>query len=307
MVLVIFGYVGGLTVLSQTQPYRNLLPAGFLGCILTAGLIEHAVRTRVFARFSSGARWTVRLMALPLSMLLVHEAVYYFIDDLPEPAMLPHGERVQLSAMGYPQHASYGYDDWHMDALADWVRERDDGSGRFLVEGWSWGEQLAWKTDAQIMGGFIWRNLDHSWSNIFRRRPQGIARPDEWQRYLDTYAVHWVIVSSRRHASPWWDTNPTLELVEEIGPFRLFKVRKRKGLIMRGPGRVVASTNRIEVHGSDPNEPVVLRYHWLETLRCLPECSIERRKVRDDPVGFIRIPPGHPPDFLVFNKYAFPK
>ncbi len=305
-VLVFLGYVGGLTPLDQTQPYRNLLPAGFLGCMLTGALVEHAVTHRVFARFSKGARWTAGLLTVPLALLLVHEGLYYFIEDLPEPAMLPHGERAQLSALGYPEHAPYDYGDWHVDPLAQWVRERDDGSGRFLVEGWSWGEQLAWKTDAQIMGGFIWRNLQHSWSNFFRRRPQGIAPPAEWQRYFDTYAVHWVIVTSPRHATPWWDHNPTIEKVADLGDFRAYKVLERTRLIEKGPGRVKASTNRIEVYGTDPSAPVVLRYHWLETLRCLPECSVERVKVPGDPVGFIRIPPGHPKDFLVFNKYAFP-
>ncbi len=307
LTLIVFGYLGGWTPLAQTQPYRNLLPAGFLGCILTGALVEFAVAQQIFARFSTGARWTVALLCVPASLLLVHEALYYFIEDLPTPAKLPHGEAAQLSAMGFPQHAPYDYGDWHVDPLADWVREKDDGSGRFLVEGWSWGEQLAWKTDAQIMGGFIWRNLEHSWSNFFRRRPQGIASPQEWQEYLDTYAIHWVIVTSARHATPWWDHNPTLEKVADLGDFRAYRVRKPTRLIVRGPGRVQASTNRIEVYGTNPDKPVVLRYHWLETLRCLPDCTIERVKIPGDPVGFIRVAPGHPKDFLVFNKYAFPK
>lgn len=307
VVSLVFGYIGGATWLDQTQPYRNLLPAGFLGCILTGALLEHAARQRVFARFSPGARWTIRLLCLPLTLLLVHEAKYYFVDALPEPARLPHGEKAPLTATGYPQHAVYDYADWSDDALAEWVGTVDDGNGRFLVEGWSWGEQLAWKTDAQIMGGFIWRNLEHSWSNFFRRRPQGIASPKEWQRYLDTYAVHWVIVTSPPHAAPWWDKNPALEKEFEIGGFRAYRVKNRTRLIVRGPGTVNASTNRIEVYGTDPSKPVVLRYHWLETLRCLPECEVQRERISGDEVGFIRIPPGHPKDFLVFNKYAFPK
>ncbi len=304
--LIVLGYLGGATPLDQTQPYRNLLPAGFLGCMLTGALVESAVAHRVFAGFSSGARWTVRLLCVPLALLLVHEAKYYFIEDLPEPAVLPHGEKAQLAASGYPEHAPYDYANWNLDALAEWVELADDGNGRFLVEGWSWGEQLAWKTDAQIMGGFIWRNIEHSWSNFFRRRPQGIATPKEWQRYFETYAIHWVIITSPKHATPWHDNNPTLEKEIEFGDFRAYRVRKRSGFIVKGPGRVKASTNRIEVYDTDPSKPVVLRYHWLETLRCLPDCELQRERVKDDKVGFIRIPPGHPKNFLVFNKYAFP-
>ncbi len=306
VVMVLVGYFGGLTPLDHTQPYRNLLPAGFLGCVLTGALIEHCVAQRIFGRLSGGARWTTILLSFPLLLLLVHEALYYFVKDLPEPRKVPQGQHIDLSALGPSKYTFYGYANWNADALAQWVTEHDDGSGRFLVEGWSWGEQLAWKTDAQIMGGFIWRNLEHSWSNFFRQRPQGIASPAQWQRYLDTYAVHWVIVTTSASETPWWDRNPTLEKVGIVGGFRVYKVRKRTRLIVEGAGRVNASTNRIEVYGTNPAAPVVLRYHWLETLRCLPDCEIERVRVPGDPVGFVRIPPGHPKDFLVFNKYAFP-
>lgn len=304
-VLIVIAYLGGMTPLDQIQPYRNVLPAGFLGAIMTAALIEHAVHTRVFARFTRGARVTIAMLMVPLSMLLAHEMLYYAVG-LPEPAPLPHGERVNLSALGFPHHAPYRYVEWSADELAEWIEEHDDHTGRVLVEGWSWGEQLAWKTDAQIVGGFIWRNLDHSWTNFFRRRPQGIARPQEWQAYLRRYAIRWVVVSTPRVAAPWWDTNEALVHRADIGLFRIYEVRQPSGLIARGPGRVTASTNRIEVRGTDPEEPVVLRFHWLETLRCLPECEVQRMRVDDDDVGFIRIPAGHPRDFLVFNKYAFP-
>ena len=116
-----------------------------------------------------------------------------------------------------------------------------------------------------------------------------------------------MIVTSARYASPWWDRNPTLEKAADLGDFRAYRVRNPTGLIVKGPGRVKASTNRIEVYGTDPAKPVVLRYHWLETLRCLPDCTIESVPVPHDRVGFIRVAPGHPKDFLVFNKYAFPK
>jgi hypothetical protein len=304
--LLVFGYVGGVTPLAQTQPYRNLLPAGFLGCILTGALVEYAVRRQVFARFSRGARWTTRVLLCALALLLAHEAKYYFVESLPKPSMLPDGAHSPMWSTGYRKHVEYRYEDWHADHIAAWVREHDDGSGRFLVESWSMGEQLAWKTDAQIMGGFIWRNLQHSWSNFFRRRPQGIASPQEIERYFKDYAIHWVIVFSSKNAAPWWDRVPSLEKVTELGGVRVYRVRNRSRLIVKGPGRVAASTNEIRVFGTDPSRPVVLRYHWMETLRCIPDCSVERSSLKGDPVGFIRIPAGHARDFVVFNKYAFP-
>lgn len=303
--LVVVAYFGTYTVLAHTQPYRNLMPAGFLSAIMFAALIQHAVDAGLFRRLSNGARAMVGFLLFPASLYLVGDAIYYFADSAPTPAPLPHGESSGLSAFGFPRHPSYRYANWHLEPLADWVRERDDGSGRFLVEGWSWGEQLAWKTDAQIMGGFIWRNLDHSWSNFFRRRPQGIARPGDLRAYLRTYAVKWIIIHTPRAQAPWWDKFPSLELVEEVGGLRFYRVREPAGFIVKGKGDVKASTNRIEVRGTNPNEPVVLRYHWMETLACTPNCTIERRETRGDAVGFMRIPAPHPADFLIYNTYRF--
>ena len=115
--------------------------------------------------------------------------------------------------------------------------------------------------------------------------------------------MHWVIVSVPRPQAPWWDANPHLEPVTDIFPFRIYRVKEPTGLIARGPGSVRASTNRIEVTGTDPDRPVVLRYHWMEQLVCEPDCSIEQKPDKLDPVGFIRIPAPHPADFVVSNGY----
>jgi hypothetical protein len=302
-ILVVVGYLGAYTIAKQTQPYRYLLPAGFIGTILTAALVEHAVRTAVFRRFSRGARVTAVLLAVPATLYFVTEMLYYAVESLPKPAKLPHGQEVSITALGYPKHASYAYDDWHADELAAWVRAHDDGKGRFLVDGWSWGEQLAWKTDAMILGGFIWRNVKHSWANFFRRRPQGIAKPEAFERYVKTYAVRWVIVSVARPHSPWWDTNPHLQHVQDIFPFRIYEVEEPTPLSVGGNGDVKASTNRIAVTGSDPDKPVNLRFHWMHLLVCEPDCTVERRPNKLDPVGFIKIPAPHPADFVIRNGY----
>jgi hypothetical protein len=48
---------------------------------------------------------------------------------------------------------------------------------------------------------------------------------------------------------------------------------------------------------------VVLRFHYMETLRCRPRCQVETADVEGDPVGFIAV--DHPPpDFEVFNDYG---
>jgi hypothetical protein len=115
--------------------------------------------------------------------------------------------------------------------------------------------------------------------------------------------VQWVIVAVARPHAPWWDANPHLQAEKDIFPFRIYRVKEPKGFIARGPGHVRASTNRIEVDGTDPDRPVVLRFHWMEQLVCEPDCTIERKADKLDPVGFIKIPAPHPTDFVVRNAY----
>ena len=59
------------------------------------------------------------------------------------------------------------------------------------------------------------------------------------------------------------------------------------------------------VTATDPNRDVVLRYHWMETLRCSPDCTIVREPVEGDRVGFMRVPAPHPRDFVIENSYAW--
>lgn len=301
--LAALAYLGGYTFFANIQPYRHVGPLGFLAILPAMGLLELAVRERVWTRTPPVARALGLVLAVGAAQHLARDVLYFTARSLPPPAPLTHGWRVSFTRLGYEPHGDYSYRGWEEDELVAWVRAHDDGTGRFLVEGWYWGEWLTWKTEAQILGGFIWRNLEHSWANFFRRRPQGIARPEEMRSYLETYAVKWVIVSAPAHRAPWWDKNPLLEKVASFSRFRIYRTRIDASLFAAGAGTIEADTNRIGVSGTDPRADLVLRYHWLETLACEPECRLEQEPVEGDRVGFIRVPAPHPVDFEIRNTY----
>ncbi|MCX4247840.1 glycosyltransferase family protein [Paraliomyxa miuraensis] len=303
-VLLLLTYLGGYTFFANIQPHRHVGPTGFLAVIPAAAAVELATRERLWSRLPRPAWALAAVLAVPAMQHLSRDVLYFCARSLPPPAKLLDGQQVWYTRLGYGPHGDFVYGDWDHDELAAWVREHDDGSARFLVESWHIGEQLTWKTDAQILGGFIWRNLDHSWANFFRRRPQGIASPEELRQYMRTYGARYVIISTPASLAPWWDQSPVLELVATISVFRIYRFEEPVSLIAEGRGRVEAGTNRILVSGSDPGQDVVLRYHWLETLACGPECRIERERIDEvDTVGFIRVPAPHPADFEIRNVY----
>ena len=301
--LFLMAYLSGFTPLANVQPYRHVGPLMYVALIPAAALLEDAVVSHRIRRWPRSARRTAAVMTVPLILLMGRDALYFTERSLPKPAALPNGERTAFGALGTLSPAEYRHAHWSRDDLAQWVTDHDDGQGRILVEGWAWGEQLAWKTDGQILGGFVWRNLEHSWSNLFRVRPQGILPPDEFERYLQDWGVRWVIISSPKALTPWWDLNPHLQLFEILPPFRIYRVKPATSLFLQNQGTVHARTNVIEVEGTDPNEDVVLRYHWLATFGCEPDCTAVRQAVRQTKVGFVRVPAPHPADFAIVNTY----
>jgi hypothetical protein len=303
VVLAAIAWFGGATPLAQIQPYRHVAPLAFVALLPAAALVEAAIRERWLHAWPRTARITAVGLACATLAWCMQDVLYFTARSLPTPKPLPNGERVQVSALGHPQPPHYGYGDWHRDDLADWIDARDDGQGRVLVEGWPWGEQLAWKSHAQILGGFLWRNVEHGWANLFRRRPQGIVQRAELERYFIDYAVVRVVVATPRAFAPWWDKTDLLELEAELAPFRIYRVRLATHLLDPPRGTVTAETNRLWIEGTDPATDVLVRYHWLPTLACAPGCRIERTPVVDDPVGFFRIPAPHPADFEIVNTY----
>ncbi|MCA9714029.1 MAG: hypothetical protein KC468_04955, partial [Myxococcales bacterium] len=299
------GYFGSYShAVAQIQPYRHVLPLAFLCVIPAAACVELAaawIRARPWR-----ARRELALVLIPVALALqdvARDVTYYFAPQLPTPAPMPDGAPTPLSASGYGIHPDFRWSAFNADvrSIEDWVRAHDDGQGRFLVEFPPLGDRLAWATDAQVLGGFTLRNLEHSDANLFRRRARGLASDAELREYFETYAVRWVIIST---VEPFWTNRPELlELVHSEHLLKIYRTRVDVSLIAEGDGVVTAETNRLSVAGSDPEADVVLRYHWLETLECAPGCAIEREPVPHDRVGFIRVPAPHPADFVIENGY----
>jgi hypothetical protein len=94
-----------------------------------------------------------------------------------------------------------------------------------------------------------------------------------------------------------------LEAVTPIYPFHVYRSKLSDSKLLVNRGSVHASTNRIAVSDSDPQQDVVLSYHWHERLACLPRCRVLRQFNPLDRVGFIRVPAPHPATFVLRLVY----
>lgn len=303
-------YFGAYTPLRQIQPYRHVLPLGYVGCVLVPFAVERLFASGALQRMEAPARVAFGVLLGLGGLHLARDVIYFSMPHFPKPRVMPDGQATGLTAFGTGVVYDYRMARRPYAALDAFVEAHDDGQGRVLVEGALVGEHLVWATDAQVLGGFTERNLRHSYANLFRWYPQGIVPAKEMREYLDRYAVKWVITTTPRHLAPWWDAPIYADLLEKVaeeGPVRAYAVKDPTSLLMaggvEGQSRVNASTNRIEVTGTDPQVDVVLRYHWLETLVCEPDCELEPYELPGPRVPFMVVRAPHPADFTVVNAY----
>ncbi len=308
--MLILTYLGGYSsFFTHVQPYRYILPATYLTIVPAAAFFTRVYRQGALEKLPRLAYAVGGLGLLVITGNLARDALYFFPNALPDPDLQP-GDKIALKVTNPAIHGVSGrqmefrhaptFEDYNQ--VAKWVGENVDQSGRILVQGWVLGEHLAWRTDAQILGGFRLRNIQHSQANLFRRFDESVVTHEDARQHLIDFAVKWVIVSGPRHKLETYQG--LLKPIGHIPPVhRIYRTEVPVSFISNGSGQVSASMNRIEVRGTDPDKDVVLRYHFHETLVCKEGCELLREPIDYDPVGFIRVKAPHPKDFVLENGY----
>jgi hypothetical protein len=310
----VLGYMGAYVPhAGQIQPYRHVVPLGFVSAVAGAAFLEHAARSGAFAAIAASPALLGLSCVLALSgvQLFARDALY-FLPELMKPVdPLIDGSKSPIAEHGYGRfhpdlgHVSYRTPRGPMFEMGarevlKWVETNVAPGERILVDAPSFGERLAWRGRVEVLGGFRERNLAHAYANFFRLYPKPVAQP-KVQEYLRTYAVRWVLL---HHPRPDLEESPFLERMPDVEGRRIYRSRINTDKVLSGGGaRVRASTNMIEVWRSDPARDVLLAYHFHEALGCRPDCSIERAAIPISRVGFIRVPAPHPRDFVIWNRY----
>lgn len=304
-VFIVEAYLGRYTPLTaQIQPYRYIVPATILASLAAiAFVIDPSTRSAVRA---AGAPVYVLLATLGLSSLqfVVHDVLFFFPEWIPkQQGRGPEAVEI-VTPTGYPRN----YDHRHPlplptgDPLVAWFRAHRREPGRVLVENDVLAERLAAEvSEIEVMGGIRERNEVHTLTNFFRRYPERQAPPPVFRAYLERYAVRWVVLETRRPLPAGYELS--LRQVGMLPELAIYEVPGTPSFFAAGHGELRALRNRIQVWRTVPGEPLILRYHFLETLVCEPGCRVERFADPEDPVGFLRIPAPHPSSFFVRNAY----
>ncbi|HEX7672497.1 MAG TPA: hypothetical protein VF395_23045 [Polyangiaceae bacterium] len=302
LVLVSFGslalaYLSGYSsALRQTQPYRHLGP-GVLGAALVAAVVTADVLGARTAKAGGRSERAALALGLALAVPVLLRTVAGFL-----PTLLPGGAAprkiLRASLSPSPPGAPHlelpptvlGYDgpDADYPVIGDYLTRTVGQTGRVAVFDWVLGEYLATFTRVPVLGGIPQRNVPHAAAHPLRLdlRPEHDG-DDPIRRYLEQYAVRAVVLHGPD--TPWDTRRDLFAASEGVGDYRIYLVRHPSGYFERGGGRVTEQ-HLDSIRVSDATGPeVVLRFHWLETLRCRPDCTVERAEAHGDGGGFLRV------------------
>lgn len=287
-----------LQPLADLQPYRFVIPASLMVVLPAAEaavtLARHPPRwrTATFAAAAVAAFW----------IILTAASAWYFRPRIPP---LDESETLAKTRISGPPPSTR--------ALMDWISTQTISAGRILINDWTVGALIPYYTRREVIGGpFMWAWIQHGHANAgvwdaFGRDLQTFTR-GELQQAMQVYNVQWVITRSA-FDEPFFTFDDLarrwpgfLEPVNAIDGFRIYRVPWPPDSFLVGSGRAQATYNQIQVWGAS-RDGVVLKYHWLPTLRSDPPLPLRPYPVLDDPVGFIQVENGAITDFTIYNGY----
>jgi hypothetical protein len=315
--LLCVAYLGGyLPGINRIQPYRFIIPALFLAVVPAAALIDELRARKAFAKLPAMAYATLGIIVLAAIPRLARDVVYFIPPLVPQPINLPEetphiADIIGFGNVGYPRHRDFrhGTVPQHVENVVKWVENWDPSQGRILVEYAPLADHLAWRTKADILGGSVLRDRGHGRSNFFWRYPSEDPPQAKLRWYLETYAVGWIVILNNPGLGEL-DYRPRLrsqtellKTVAKVRPFELMRSQLPISYFQAGTGKIETSLNKIKVSESPPNTDLVLRYHYLSSMVCTPNCSVRKKKISGDPIGFIEVPAPHPANFVIKNNY----
>lgn len=295
-VLVAYGGVFSSSF-SALEPFRYVVPATLFACFPTAFILSHTLRKSTW--FPRDQRWRLRpVLVLIVALLVLANAARAIAAD---PA------RLQTDELSLPTKC-------HM-RLFKWIEKNTSSEARILVQDLQIGSRVPFFVRRQLIGGRhipailpqIYANAD--FKAIFGER---ISRLDNarLKEYLDTFNVKWIISDNGKalggSLSNYIELNkpPFLESVDKFCDYWVFQTTFEPSFFLRGSGKVEADYNKIRVTGASTGS-VIIKYHWLDTLRTDPPMKLTAVPVLNDPVGFIQVENGSVRNFLIYNAYTY--
>jgi hypothetical protein len=303
--------VASIPLLRGLEPGRFMIPFAVVSMIgLVAGVVNLEIK--------SHPGWMNLRTGFPILLLLL-----FFAGTIMAPRSL----------------FDEGFHDYKrsLAPLMEWLRENTDSTARIAFQdaspGFLTGAKARYFLDREFIGGpFSQLNMKHGHASFTRfrfidKRLDELTLED-LSTYADRYNIRWIVTSTDEARAVFGALSPLVEQVETLrirpggrrqageggtqferykrtaGEYTVcvFEIDRPPDFFEAGDGGVSASLNRIEVAGATAG-PVIIKYHWLETLVTEPPLPLREHRIGDMPVGFIEVENGETADFVIYNGY----
>ena len=281
--LAYFGNI--LPFVDHLEPYRYVLPAFFCLCAPAASGLCNIIRFLSRRRYVQGLFFASLLLIVSLPTFLSSSisGVYSLWA-------------IQLNSR---------YDPRGIQLMA-YLEKHTTREGRILMEdaGYKAGGLqyydshlpgvIPYLIKREVIGGpepsvpLIHHFADFTNGRLFTRP---IEEYDEklFLEYMDTYNIRWIVAWSEPSKRVLEGFCPNLlDPLTTVDKFSIFVVKHPTSYFYKGTGKLIVELDRIEIWNASAGE-IVLKYHYMDTLKTEPAIPIERAEILDDPVGFIRI------------------
>jgi hypothetical protein len=305
--LFAFSFYGRYANVTAVTPGRMTLPLGLW--LLPPAAHALAVGIPAFAR--AAVTMTGRAAAGPAALLALATAVSIsaWRSDLETRVWRWYTFPSIEQSEGFTRHGM---------ALMRWLAEHTDASGRLLNEETDRGSHqyygshlpalIPLYTGLELAGGpaphaLLEHNVLRFEAGTLLGQPIGRIPSDALLHYLSLYNVRWLLCwtpAAKRYLA-------AIGGVAKVGSydkFTLYRLEAPPSYFFEGSGIVEASDNRLVLRDLVPHAGrIVLKYHWLETLRTDPPRDIRPFWIDEDPVPFIAV--ADPPrDLTIYNDYG---
>ncbi|OGL42491.1 MAG: hypothetical protein A2042_09300 [Candidatus Schekmanbacteria bacterium GWA2_38_11] len=201
--------------------------------------------------------------------------------------------------------------------LIEWINQNTSRDGRILIEDscWQsghayWGSHLPCilplYAEREYIGGplpqfFMKHHFAEFHDAELFEKPIKEITPEKLKEYFDLYNIKWIIcfISNSRE---YFDNLPGMvSMITKIDKFYIYAVKREPNFFVKGKGEISSGYNHLYLKNLSKGD-VIIKYHWLDTLKTKPERKVEKVDAMDDPIGFIKI--HNPPrEIEIYNAY----
>jgi hypothetical protein len=188
------------------------------------------------------------------------------------------------------------------EGLVKKILELTDCSGRILIEdSWLPGTYsdsfifgvLQILTSREFIGGpYIELKIMHSFATfgdgkIFSQHIEKI-NIKTFMQYMQLYNIKWIFAHSKNSKNYFSSQPEYFQYIDAYKNMDIYSVNREASYFIEGSGNVRASLDRIVISNASQGN-IIIKYHYLETLKSLQKVSLKAVKMLDDPIGFISI------------------